>query len=121
MTHTTRMMLVGAMFGLGASLIYAPSAVAMGSWVEGEEADACANDDGAFDEAAFVIATEPKAGERVESGFAVEGCSRSFESNVCLLYTSDAADDLLCVDLGGRRIIKKKNKKKKKIRREYKQ
>ena len=31
----------------------------------------------------------------------------------CLLYTSDAADDLLCVDLGGRRIINKKNKKKK--------
>ena len=29
----------------------------------------------------------------------------------CLLYTSDAADDLLCVDLGGRRIIKKKTKK----------
>ena len=28
----------------------------------------------------------------------------------CLLYTSDAADDLLCVDLGGRRVIKKKNK-----------
>ena len=27
---------------------------------------------------------------------------------VCLLYTSDAADDLLCVDLGGRRIIKNK-------------
>ncbi len=26
----------------------------------------------------------------------------------CPLYTSDAADDLLCVDLGGRRIIKKK-------------
>eukprot|EP00657_Telonema_sp_P-1_P012970 TRINITY_DN98_c0_g1_i21.p1 TRINITY_DN98_c0_g1~~TRINITY_DN98_c0_g1_i21.p1 ORF type:complete len:103 (+),score=45.63 TRINITY_DN98_c0_g1_i21:184-492(+) len=32
----------------------------------------------------------------------------------CLLYTSDAADDLLCVDLGGRRIIKKKKKKKNK-------
>ena len=29
-------------------------------------------------------------------------------TNFCLLYTSDAADDLLCVDLGGRRIIKKK-------------
>ena len=29
----------------------------------------------------------------------------------CLLYTSGAADDLLCVDLGGRRIIKKKNGK----------
>ena len=26
----------------------------------------------------------------------------------CLLYTSGAADDLLCVDLGGRRVIKKK-------------
>ena len=32
----------------------------------------------------------------------------------CLLYTSDAADDLLCVDLGGRRIIKKKKTTKKK-------
>ena len=31
--------------------------------------------------------------------------------NTCLLYTSDAADDLLCVDLGGRRIIKKKKNK----------
>ena len=27
----------------------------------------------------------------------------------CLLYTSDAADELLCVDLGGRRIRKKKH------------
>ena len=33
------------------------------------------------------------------------------ELNLCLLYTSDAADDLLCVDFGGRRIIKKKKKK----------
>ena len=30
----------------------------------------------------------------------------------CLLYTSDAADDLPCVDIGGRRIIKKNKKKK---------
>ena len=30
---------------------------------------------------------------------------------ICLLYTSDAADDLLCVDLGGSRIIKKKKHK----------
>eukprot|EP00831_Metopus_contortus_P076514 TRINITY_DN70690_c0_g1_i1.p2 TRINITY_DN70690_c0_g1~~TRINITY_DN70690_c0_g1_i1.p2 ORF type:complete len:144 (-),score=22.73 TRINITY_DN70690_c0_g1_i1:31-462(-) len=30
-----------------------------------------------------------------------KGCS-------CLLYTSDAADDTPCVDLGGRRFIKKK-------------
>ncbi len=28
----------------------------------------------------------------------------------CLLYTSDAADDLIGVDLGGRRIIKKKKR-----------
>src|SRR5450756_3129672 len=39
----------------------------------------------------------------------------SFTSTLnCLLYTSDAADDLLCVDLGGRRIIKKKKNNKKK-------
>ena len=30
---------------------------------------------------------------------------------ICLLYTSDAADDLLCVDLGGPRTLKKKKKK----------
>src|SRR5450756_1195330 len=28
----------------------------------------------------------------------------TFANTICLLYTSDAADDLLCVDLGGRRI-----------------
>src|SRR5450756_169339 len=33
----------------------------------------------------------------------------------CLLYTSDAADDLLCVDLGGRRIIKKKKLQQKEL------
>src|SRR5450756_3130281 len=38
----------------------------------------------------------------------------NYRANICLLYTSDAADDLLCVDLGGRRIIKKKKKKKNK-------
>src|SRR5665811_2604936 len=32
------------------------------------------------------------------------------KAGVCLLYTSDAADDLTRVDLGGRRIIKKKKK-----------
>eukprot|EP00831_Metopus_contortus_P075688 TRINITY_DN69497_c0_g1_i1.p2 TRINITY_DN69497_c0_g1~~TRINITY_DN69497_c0_g1_i1.p2 ORF type:complete len:163 (+),score=38.78 TRINITY_DN69497_c0_g1_i1:140-628(+) len=30
------------------------------------------------------------------------------QTNDCLLYTSDAADDTPCVDLGGRRIINKK-------------
>src|SRR5450756_2027321 len=42
-------------------------------------------------------------GERVDQ----LGLAPMAESNLCLLYTSDAADDLLCVDLGGRRIIKK--------------
>ena len=37
-------------------------------------------------------------------------CLNGYE--ICLLYTSDAADDLLCVDLGGRRIIKKKKEEK---------
>ena len=37
--------------------------------------------------------------------------SASLSGTICLLYTSDAADDLLCVDLGGRRIIKKKKNK----------
>ena len=33
-----------------------------------------------------------------------------FMGDPCLLYTSDTADDLLRVDLGGRRIIKTKKK-----------
>eukprot|EP00831_Metopus_contortus_P015975 TRINITY_DN1664_c0_g1_i5.p1 TRINITY_DN1664_c0_g1~~TRINITY_DN1664_c0_g1_i5.p1 ORF type:complete len:236 (-),score=19.21 TRINITY_DN1664_c0_g1_i5:1-708(-) len=36
------------------------------------------------------------------------GADLSRRDYTCLLYTSDAADDTPCVDLGGRRIIKKK-------------
>ena len=32
---------------------------------------------------------------------------KPYNASSCLLYTSDAADDTPCVDLGGRRIIKK--------------
>ena len=39
---------------------------------------------------------------------------KMINKETCLLYTSDAAEDLLCVDLGGRRIIKKKKIKNKK-------
>ena len=40
-----------------------------------------------------------------------EGHGFANENNqICLLYTSDAADERSSVDLGGRRIIKKKNK-----------
>ena len=45
-----------------------------------------------------------KPGDLVLDGF----CGTGMTGVACLLYTSDAADDLLCVDLGGRRIIKKK-------------
>lgn len=45
-------------------------------------ADVCGLADGALDDAAFVIATAPGPGDRVESGFAVAGCSRTFESTV---------------------------------------
>ncbi|MCZ4200934.1 hypothetical protein N2056_09580, partial [Escherichia coli] len=39
---------------------------------------------------------------------------------ICLLYTSEAADDRISVDLGGSRIIKKKKKKKKQKSRDEK-
>ena len=82
MTHATmRMTLAGGVLGTSLMLAAVP-AVAMGSLVDGEETDNCSNEDGAWDEAAFVIATGPKPGERVESGFDVTGCSRTFESNV---------------------------------------
>src|SRR5450756_3134043 len=45
-------------------------------------------------------------------GSFAEIAARKRVCNTCLLYTSDAADDLLCVDLGGRRIIKKKKQQK---------
>ena len=37
-----------------------------------------------------------------------EALSQQMQHRSCLLYTSDAADDMQCVDLGGRRIIKKR-------------
>jgi hypothetical protein len=50
--------------------------------VPGGGAGGCDLSDGALDDAAFVIATAPAAGARVSSGFAVSGCSRTFESTV---------------------------------------
>src|SRR5450756_914480 len=41
----------------------------------------------------------------ISTGVASGVAATSDVSCACLLYTSDAADDLLCVDLGGRRII----------------
>ena len=45
-----------------------------------------------------------------ELASAVGLAKQAFQVVSCLLYTSDAADDLLCVVLGGRRVIKKNNK-----------
>ena len=41
------------------------------------------------------------------------------DGRLCLLYTSDAADERSSVDLGGRRIIKKKNECIADVRRTY--
>src|SRR5680860_1580346 len=49
---------------------------------------------------------EPVAGSSMTAPFWVK--KRRASMVLSLIYTSDAADDLLCVDLGGRRIIKKK-------------
>ena len=56
-------------------------------------------------------------GYRTFAGFVKEtgkGVVVLTNSNNCLLYTSDAADERSSVDLGGRRIIKKQTKKNKK-------
>src|SRR5665811_2149441 len=59
------------------------------------------------EKAAAETAAEPStANELVNDGVALY---EKGDYNGCLLYTSDAADDLTRVDLGGRRIIKKKN------------
>ena len=80
-THGTK---TGTLIGLAALgfVGLAASAMAMQSMPAGSVADNCDNADGALSNAAFVITTSPTAGDRVESGFDVRGCSRTFESNV---------------------------------------
>ncbi len=53
----------------------------------------------------MLLTTEPSLQPGLELLSLPDSASRR---NNCLLYTSDAADDLIGVDLGGRRIIKKK-------------
>src|SRR5665811_1220027 len=70
-----------------------------------------------FFRGAAILQARDLATARV-SGITVQACGDCHLANFggfasperCLLYTSDAADDLTRVDLGGRRIIKKKRK-----------
>ena len=60
-----------------------------------------------------LIKTRPKIGNIL--GF-YKNIWKTGSFNICLLYTSDAADEEDSVDLGGRRIIKQKKKKQEKRR-----
>ena len=51
-----------------------------------------------------------KAWEEVSDPVIIDHTDAIVRVDVCLLYTSDAADERSSVDLGGRRIIKKKKK-----------
>ena len=53
-------------------------------------------------------ADEAGAPEIVQPGESAAERQDKEQRGVCLLYTSDAADERSSVDLGGRRIIKKK-------------
>jgi len=81
MTRKLQTCALAVLFALAAFMPANP-ARAMGGWPGAEAADNCANEDGALSDAAFVITTAPRAGDRVASGFAVQGCSRTFESTV---------------------------------------
>ena len=59
-------------------------------------AAACDDAHGVLAQSAFVIATEPTAGEAVQSGFRVEGCSRTFEGSV--VWRLIARDGALLAD-----------------------
>ena len=60
--------------------------------------------------AIWMLPTDEKYGGWASSGeidiMELVGNEPSTYHGTCLLYTSDAADDMQCVDLGGRRIIK---------------
>src|SRR5450756_1947672 len=58
-----------------------------------------------FGEAIRQEALESIVREAYEEFVEKESIKVAAQPHICLLYTSDAADDLLCVDLGGRRII----------------
>ena len=48
-------------------------------------------------------------GTQINIAIAPDFMAPAVTIRICILYTSDAADDRISVDLGGRRIIKKIN------------
>ena len=59
--------------------------------ISGADAFAC---DDSLPDAALVIVTSPAGGEEVANGFAVSGCSRTFESNVQWRLLDRAGEEL---------------------------
>lgn len=75
-------MIARAAFGKAATTLAGLALLGCTSAVSSPVGGVCDNADGALSDAAFVIADAPDAGQRVESGFEVSGCSRTFESNL---------------------------------------
>ena len=75
-------MIASVTFGKTAALVSALALTGCTSAVSSPAGGVCDNTDGALSDAAFVIADAPDAGQRVESGFEVTGCSRTFESSL---------------------------------------
>jgi hypothetical protein len=76
------LMLVVLVIGsIAMAIAFAPDALIRGYGGE-QEADDCASNDGALNNAGFIFVEDPRSGERVSSGFEVRGCSSTFEASV---------------------------------------
>ncbi|ODA68731.1 Immunoglobulin-like domain of bacterial spore germination [Methyloligella halotolerans] len=76
---------IAAAMALGLAALTAqpqPASAMSGFYDSDPDPKNCENEDGALDNADFVIVMSPRAGDRVHTGFAVNGCSRTYESNV---------------------------------------
>ena len=62
----------------------------------------------------FVFRRSVESNDPPQSPEQLQAMMKPWQDWICLLYTSDAADERSSVDLGGRRIIKKKKHRKNK-------